>query len=104
MPPCALSGVEGRAAPMLHWRLLSMGLWRSWERASMAWKRSRVRISPGPPTLNRDIPRRRCRRGYRKPLIAQLIHIEFHRFANVAVNFSARGPYAHATRQVGDIG
>jgi hypothetical protein len=25
------------------------GLWRSWERASMAWKRSRVRISPGPP-------------------------------------------------------
>ncbi len=26
-----------------------MGLWRSWERASMAWKRSTVRTRPGPP-------------------------------------------------------
>ena len=26
-----------------------VGLWRSWERASMAWKRSRVRIPSGPP-------------------------------------------------------
>jgi hypothetical protein len=28
-----------------------VGLWRSWERASMAWKRSSVRSRPGPPTL-----------------------------------------------------
>src|SRR5271165_6006392 len=28
-----------------------VGLWRSWERASMAWKRSRVRIPSGPPKL-----------------------------------------------------
>ena len=35
-------------APVLR-VLLRMGLWRSWERASMAWKRSRVRISPGLP-------------------------------------------------------
>ena len=28
-----------------------VGLWRSWERASMAWKRSGVRTSPGPPNL-----------------------------------------------------
>src|SRR5436853_6944416 len=28
-----------------------MGLWRSWERASMAWKRSSVRSRPGPPIL-----------------------------------------------------
>src|SRR3954462_7079045 len=27
----------------------TMGLWRSWERASMAWKRSSVRSRPGPP-------------------------------------------------------
>jgi hypothetical protein len=27
----------------------SVGLWRSWERASMAWKRSSVRSRPGPP-------------------------------------------------------
>ncbi len=26
-----------------------VGLWRSWERASMAWKRSTVRTRPGPP-------------------------------------------------------
>ena len=26
-----------------------VGLWRSWERASMAWKRSPVRSRPGPP-------------------------------------------------------
>jgi hypothetical protein len=26
-----------------------VGLWRSWERASMAWKRSSVRSRPGPP-------------------------------------------------------
>jgi hypothetical protein len=26
-----------------------MGLWRSWERASMAWKRSPVRSRSGPP-------------------------------------------------------
>src|SRR5438309_690551 len=27
-----------------------VGLWRSWERASMAWKRSSVRTRLGPPT------------------------------------------------------
>ena len=27
-----------------------VGLWRSWERASMAWKRSSVRSRSGPPT------------------------------------------------------
>ena len=31
-----------------------MGLWRSWERASMAWKRSRVRIPSGPPNKARE--------------------------------------------------
>ena len=30
-----------------------VGLWRSWERASMAWKRSSVRSRPGPPNLRR---------------------------------------------------
>src|ERR1700733_5654378 len=30
-------------------RIRSEGLWRSWERASMAWKRAGVGISPGPP-------------------------------------------------------
>jgi hypothetical protein len=30
--------------------LSKVGLWRSWERASMAWKRSSVRSRPGPPT------------------------------------------------------
>src|SRR5258708_26234761 len=29
----------------------TVGLWRSWERASMAWKRSSVRSRPGPPIL-----------------------------------------------------
>ena len=29
-----------------------VGLWRSWERASMAWKRSSVRSRPGPPNLS----------------------------------------------------
>lgn len=29
------------------------GLWRSWERASIALMRSRVRIPPGPPWLTR---------------------------------------------------
>src|SRR5204862_6511966 len=29
-----------------------VGLWRSWERASMAWKRSSVRSRPGPPTVS----------------------------------------------------
>ena len=28
-----------------------VGLWRSWERASMAWKRSSVRSRPGPPKI-----------------------------------------------------
>jgi hypothetical protein len=32
-------------------KIKAMGLWRSWERASMAWKRSRVRIPSGPPNL-----------------------------------------------------
>ena len=31
--------------------LPNVGLWRSWERASMAWKRSPVRSRPGPPIL-----------------------------------------------------
>ena len=30
----------------------NVGLWRSWERASMAWKRSSVRSRPGPPKLS----------------------------------------------------
>ena len=30
----------------------NVGLWRSWERASMAWKRSSVRSRPGPPNVN----------------------------------------------------
>src|SRR5271155_2620894 len=30
-------------------RLATVGLWRSWERASMAWKRSSVRSRSGPP-------------------------------------------------------
>src|SRR5580698_5868228 len=29
----------------------TVGLWRSWERASMAWKKSSVRSRPGPPFL-----------------------------------------------------
>jgi hypothetical protein len=29
--------------------LRRVGLWRSWERASMAWKRSSVRSRSGPP-------------------------------------------------------
>ena len=29
-----------------------VGLWRSWERASMAWKRSSVRSRPGPPNAS----------------------------------------------------
>ncbi len=29
--------------------VFKVGLWRSWERASMAWKRSSVRSRPGPP-------------------------------------------------------
>src|SRR6516164_486584 len=33
---------EGVSPPLV-------GLWRSWERASMAWKRSSVRSRPGPP-------------------------------------------------------
>src|SRR5664279_5331080 len=33
-----------------------VGLWRSWERASMAWKRSSVRSRPGPP-LNQQLTR-----------------------------------------------
>ena len=33
----------------------SVGLWRSWERASMAWKRSRVRIPSGPPISPRFV-------------------------------------------------
>jgi hypothetical protein len=31
---------------------LKVGLWRSWERASMAWKRSSVRSRPGPPNFS----------------------------------------------------
>ena len=33
-------------------RFVFVGLWRSWERASMAWKRSSVRSRPGPPNLS----------------------------------------------------
>src|SRR6202034_252049 len=35
-----------------------VGLWRSWERASMAWKRSSVRSRPGPPCFQQltDLP------------------------------------------------
>src|ERR1035438_82771 len=35
-----------------------VGLWRSWERASMAWKRSSVRSRPGPPNLSTTYTRR----------------------------------------------
>jgi hypothetical protein len=38
----------------------SVGLWRSWERASMAWKRSRVRIPSGPPKKTPGIDCRCC--------------------------------------------
>src|SRR5438045_1785657 len=31
--------------------LCRVGLWRSWERASMAWKRSSVRSRSGPPII-----------------------------------------------------
>src|SRR5215831_9739460 len=34
-----------------------VGLWRSWERASMAWKRSSVRSRPGPPIKHPKIKR-----------------------------------------------
>ena len=36
----------------------SVGLWRSWERASMAWKRSSVRTRPGPPNSQNHHPQR----------------------------------------------
>src|SRR5215467_6103635 len=32
-----------------------VGLWRSWERASMAWKRSSVRSRPGPPIFLNEL-------------------------------------------------
>ena len=35
--------------------LRTVGLWRSWERASMALKRSGVRIPSGPPNPHREI-------------------------------------------------
>ena len=35
--------------------LRPVGLWRSWERASMAWKRSSVRSRPGPPNNSLQI-------------------------------------------------
>src|SRR5580658_67551 len=34
----------------------NVGLWRSWERASMAWKRSSVRSRSGPP-INQQLAR-----------------------------------------------
>src|SRR5271170_6460048 len=34
-----------------------VGLWRSWERASMAWKRSTVRTRPGPPNSSKTYAR-----------------------------------------------
>jgi hypothetical protein len=40
------SGDNRRVASPQH-----VGLWRSWERASMAWKRSSVRSRSGPPNL-----------------------------------------------------
>ena len=44
-----------------------MGLWRSWERASMAWKRSSVRSRPGPPIFQElaDPPRSAWRKFLR---------------------------------------
>ena len=39
----------------------SVGLWRSWERASMAWKRSRVRIPSGPPNFFKPYLPGKCR-------------------------------------------
>src|SRR5712691_8678237 len=36
-----------------------VGLWRSWERASMAWKRSSVRSRPGPPISLNNLDRAR---------------------------------------------
>ena len=35
--------------PPITLRIETVGLWRSWERASMAWKRSSVRSRSGPP-------------------------------------------------------
>ena len=49
-------GTRGGRRTLIYSRVLQSqcqqhpwGLWRSWERASMAWKRSRVRIPSGPP-------------------------------------------------------
>jgi hypothetical protein len=39
------NGDNKRVASLQH-----VGLWRSWERASMAWKRSSVRSRSGPPS------------------------------------------------------
>ncbi len=40
-------------SPGFGFSALIVGLWRSWERASMAWKRSSVRSRPGPPNLSK---------------------------------------------------
>ena len=42
-------GENNKGSPQEHPCPRTMGLWRSWERASMAWKRSSVRSRPGPP-------------------------------------------------------
>jgi len=38
-----------------------VGPWRSWQRASMAWRRSWVRIPPAPPILHLFASTNRCR-------------------------------------------
>src|SRR5437899_742014 len=46
----ALEKGLGPQNDVIYWFTRSIvGLWRSWERASMAWKRSTVRTRPGPP-------------------------------------------------------
>ena len=44
-----------------HSSVVCLGLWRSWERASMAWKRSSVRSRPGPPTSTLCPPFTSCK-------------------------------------------
>src|SRR5438270_11311688 len=46
---CGLTNPQPSARMERFCPLRNVGLWRSWERASMAWKRSSVRSRPGPP-------------------------------------------------------
>jgi hypothetical protein len=50
-PACPTSAIDESVPGGENRRVVSpyVGLWRSWERASMAWKRSSVRSRSGPP-------------------------------------------------------